>query len=107
MDAHHYSPGPVAWTRAGLELGSRALRRFLSHDMPTYAAALAYRGLLALFPFVIFLMSPLLGLTSFRKYSNVSHWSLSSRASSSCGASGMAMPPPVPVPDPHWLFQPH
>jgi len=45
------------WSRAGLGFVAQALRRFLEHDMSTYAAALAYRGLLALFPFAIFLIA--------------------------------------------------
>ena len=47
----------MSWARSGLGLVVRALRGFLDHDMSTYAAALAYRGLLALFPFVIFLIA--------------------------------------------------
>jgi len=42
-------------------LGKRAIRDFSDDDMTTYAAALAYHGLLALFPFVIFLIA-LLGI---------------------------------------------
>src|ERR671910_3428701 len=37
------------------ELGKRSLRSFLEHRMLTHAAALAYQGLFALFPFIIFL----------------------------------------------------
>ena len=37
------------------ELGKRSLRSFLEHRMTTHAAALAYQGLFALFPFIIFL----------------------------------------------------
>jgi membrane protein len=40
--------------RAG-ELGKRSIRSFLEHKMLTFAAALAYQGLFALFPFIIFL----------------------------------------------------
>ena len=47
----------MSWARAGFGLGVRSLRGFLDHDMSTYAAALAYRGLLALFPLVIFLIA--------------------------------------------------
>lgn len=47
----------VSSARSGIALFAAAMRRFLDHDMPTYAAALAYRGLLALFPFVIFLIA--------------------------------------------------
>jgi len=44
-----------------------AIKDFVADDMITYAAALAYRILLALFPFVIFLLTLLgaLGLSSF------------------------------------------
>jgi membrane protein len=38
-----------------IEIGQRSIRDFLRHGMPTYASALAYQGLFALFPFVIFL----------------------------------------------------
>src|SRR5215207_3732711 len=37
------------------ELGRRSIRSFLEHRMVTHAAALAYQGLFALFPFIIFL----------------------------------------------------
>jgi membrane protein len=47
----------MSWARSGLGLGVRALRGFLDHDLSTYAAALAYRGLLALFPLVIFVIA--------------------------------------------------
>lgn len=40
-----------------IALGKRAVREFTDDDMTTYAAALAYHGLLALFPFVIFLIA--------------------------------------------------
>jgi membrane protein len=39
-----------------IELGERAIRKFLEHRMSTYAAALAYRGLFGLFPFVLILV---------------------------------------------------
>jgi membrane protein len=38
-----------------VEIAHRSIRSFLDHGMPTYASALAYQGLFALFPFVIFL----------------------------------------------------
>lgn len=42
---------------AGLvELGERLVRDFSEHRMATYAAALAYRGLFALFPFALILV---------------------------------------------------
>lgn len=49
------------------EVGVRAYKEFMAHDMSTYAAALSYTILLALFPFVIFLLSFLgaLRLTEF------------------------------------------
>ncbi len=36
-----------------LELGRRSVHGFTGHRITTYAAALAYRGLFALFPFVL------------------------------------------------------
>jgi membrane protein len=39
------------------ELLKRSLRAFTKDDMPTYAAALSYSALFALFPFLIFLIS--------------------------------------------------
>jgi len=39
-----------------IELGERAIRKFFEHRMSTYAAALAYRGLFGLFPFVLILV---------------------------------------------------
>jgi membrane protein len=38
------------------EVSKRSLRCFAHHDMPTYAAALAYRALFAIFPFFGFLI---------------------------------------------------
>jgi membrane protein len=38
-----------------VEVGRQSIRNFIKHSMPTYASALAYQGLFALFPFVIFL----------------------------------------------------
>lgn len=40
-----------------VELGKRSARAYLEDDMMTYAAALAFRMLFALFPFVIFLVA--------------------------------------------------
>jgi len=37
-------------------LGERSIRKFSEHRMSTYAAALAYRGLFGLFPFVLILV---------------------------------------------------
>src|SRR5215207_9006615 len=39
-----------------VELGERSVRNFFEHRMTTYAAALAYRGLFGLFPFVLILV---------------------------------------------------
>src|SRR5215207_959704 len=39
-----------------IELGYRPIRKFFDHPMSTYAAALAYRGLFGLFPFVLLLV---------------------------------------------------
>src|ERR687883_1034507 len=42
---------------AFLEIGKRSIRAFFfEHPMATYAAALAYRGLFGLFPFVLILV---------------------------------------------------
>ena len=43
------------------ELAKRSLKEYLADDMATYAAALAYHVLFALFPFAIFLIA-LLGV---------------------------------------------
>ncbi len=49
------------------ELAKRSVKQFLGDDMMTYAAALSYHALLALFPFVIFLLALLgaLGIPGF------------------------------------------
>lgn len=39
-----------------IELGERSARKFFEHRMTTYAAALAYRGLFGLFPFILILV---------------------------------------------------
>src|SRR5215212_9474828 len=39
-----------------IEVGKRLIRKFFEHSMSTYAAALAYRGLFGLFPFVLILI---------------------------------------------------
>lgn len=58
---------PEPWGRRPWELATRTVRKFLDDDMTTYAAALAFHMLLALVPFVIFLLSFLgaLGLPDF------------------------------------------
>jgi membrane protein len=50
-----------------IELGKRSIRKFLEHPMASYAAALAYRGLFGLFPFVLILvvLAGALGLADF------------------------------------------
>ncbi|HYI26022.1 MAG TPA: YihY/virulence factor BrkB family protein [Thermomicrobiales bacterium] len=50
-----------------IDLGKQSIGNFLKHDMTTYAAALSYAILFALFPFLIFLISLLsvLDLQSF------------------------------------------
>ena len=40
----------------GIEVGKRSIRKFFEHPMATYAAALAYRGLFGLFPFLLLLV---------------------------------------------------
>ncbi len=44
-----------------------SMRSFFEHDMPTYAAALSYRALFALFPFLAFLVA-LLGLLEVSRF---------------------------------------
>jgi uncharacterized BrkB/YihY/UPF0761 family membrane protein len=39
-----------------IELGKSLIRNYVEHRMATYAAALAYRGLFGLFPFVLILV---------------------------------------------------
>jgi len=50
-----------------IELGERSIRKFFEHPTSTYAAALAYRGLFGLFPFVLVLvvLAGALGLADF------------------------------------------
>lgn len=50
-----------------IELGERVVRKFFEHRMTTYAAALAYRGLFGLFPFILILvvLAGALGLSDF------------------------------------------
>lgn len=55
-------------TRLLFEVSKRAIRKYLKHDdMPSYAAALAYRALFALFPFFALLVALLgfLGIVGF------------------------------------------
>jgi membrane protein len=53
-----------------LEVSKGSVRSFLKHDMPTYAAVLAYRALFALFPFFAFLMA----LLGFLEITSVFEW---------------------------------
>jgi membrane protein len=50
-----------------MELGERSIRKFFEHPTSTYAAALAYRGLFGLFPFVLIfvVLAGALGLADF------------------------------------------
>ena len=52
-----------------IEVGKRSIRKFFEHPISTYAAALAYRGLFGLFPFVLILvvLASTLGLADFLK----------------------------------------
>jgi membrane protein len=45
-----------------IELGRRSVRSYLAHRMTTYAAALAYRALFGLFPFLLVVITLLAGL---------------------------------------------
>lgn len=82
----------MSWARPGLGLVVRALRRFLDHDMSTNAAALAFRGLLALFPFVIFLFA----VISVLRVDRLLNW-LGDLARS-------GLPGQVPLPVKEWLI---
>lgn len=53
---------------------ARAAENFLRHDMSTYAAALAYRGLFALFPFLIFLIALINALDVWRLFAMLGDW---------------------------------
>jgi membrane protein len=53
-----------------LEVSKRSIRGFLEHDMSTYAAALAYRTLFALFPFFAFVVA----LLGFLEISGFFEW---------------------------------
>jgi membrane protein len=52
-----------------IEVGKRSIRKFFEHPMSSYAAALAYRGLFSLLPFVLILvvLAGALGLAAFLK----------------------------------------
>src|ERR671917_2547536 len=39
-----------------IDVGKRSIRKYFEHPMATYAAALAYRGLFSLFPFLLLLV---------------------------------------------------
>ena len=52
------------------ETTRQSTRGFFEHDMPTYAAALAYRALFALFPFLAFLVA----LLGFLEVSGFFEW---------------------------------
>jgi membrane protein len=52
------------------KMTKQSTRGFLEHDMPTYAAALAYRALFALFPFLAFLVA----LLGFLEVSEFFEW---------------------------------
>lgn len=52
------------------ELAERSARSFARHDMAVYAMALAFRALLALFPFALFLVS----LVGFLRLDDVLGW---------------------------------
>lgn len=53
---------------------ARAVDNFLRHDMSTYAAALAYRALFALFPFVIGVMALINAMDAPRLFEMLADW---------------------------------
>ncbi len=58
---------PGLGDRSPVDLGKQAVKNFRKHDMTTYAAALSYGVLFALFPFLIFLIS-LLGVLNLQEF---------------------------------------
>ena len=52
----------------------RTVKNFVRHEMSTYAAALAYRGLLAFFPFVIFVIALANSFDAWRLFDILSEW---------------------------------
>lgn len=73
------SEGPVSRymprrTPAPIRYVAVAADRFIQQQMATYAAALAYRGLLALFPFVIFITALVNALDVWRLFGMLAEW---------------------------------
>ncbi|MGV3520537.1 YihY/virulence factor BrkB family protein [Luteitalea sp.] len=52
----------------------RTLKNFVRHEMSTYAAALAYRGLLAFFPFAIFFIALANSFDAWRLFDILGEW---------------------------------
>lgn len=74
--SRHLPAGAPLWLRQT----AWAVDSFLHHDMSTYAAALAYRGLLALFPFVIFVIAIVNVLDIWRVFEMFADWARSAPA---------------------------
>lgn len=55
-------------------MAARTVDNFLWHEMSTYAAALAYRGLLALFPFIIFVLALTNAADAWRLFGALGDW---------------------------------
>jgi membrane protein len=64
------SAKPALHGRGAWEVTRETVKKYLQDDMPTYAAALAFQGLLSLFPFVLFLIS----LLGFLRLDNFFAW---------------------------------
>lgn len=57
-----------------VQLVACTVDNFLWHEMSTYAAALAYRGLLALFPFIIFVLALANAADAWRLFGALGDW---------------------------------
>jgi membrane protein len=55
-------------------VAARATANFAHHEMTTYSAALAYRGLLALFPFMIFVIALVNALDVWQLFGMLGEW---------------------------------
>lgn len=57
-----------------LQVAATSFERFVRQEMTTYAAALAYRGLLALFPFIIFIIAVINALDIWQIFGALGDW---------------------------------
>jgi membrane protein len=64
---------PATAPRA-VRIVASAIENFVGHEMSTYAAALAYRGLFALFPFIIFVIALVNALDVWQLFDMLVNW---------------------------------